>query len=47
MTLGLCQETEGRGVDDVLVSVTNAQAGFFAIGLGAPEPCAVFAGAPY
>ena len=38
----LCAEIEASGADHVLVSFTTSGGAFFAIGLGAPDSCAVF-----
>jgi hypothetical protein len=38
----LCAEIEALGADHVLVSFTTSAGVFFAIGLGAPDSCAVF-----
>jgi hypothetical protein len=38
----LCAEIEASGADHVLVSFTTSGGVFFAIGLGAPDSCAVF-----
>lgn len=38
----LCVEIEADGLDHVLVSFTSPAGAFFAIGLGAPDSCALF-----
>ena len=40
--LALCDGIEAGGADHVLVSFTTVDGAFFAIGLGAPQSCAVY-----